>query len=136
MKALQFAVALLATVASSGLNAQTMDIRMNIPFDFRMGEKLMPAGEYLIHHTSGVLTVSEQGGSRVNAVTLTNATNRWQQSDKAVLQFNKYGNDYFLGKISVPDSDIARLLPRSAREKELARRLGPAQQTIVAVQTK
>jgi hypothetical protein len=136
MKQLQFAVGFLATVASCGLYAQTINMRANIPFDFRMGEALMPAGEYFISHANGVLTLQERQGGNAAAVVLTSGTERREHSDKGVLQFNQYGNAYFLGEISTPDSNTARIVSKTPREKELARRSGPAQRTTVAAQTK
>ncbi len=128
MKQLQFAVGLLATVASCSLYAQTMNARANIPFEFRVGEKLMPAGEYLIQHANGWLAFQENGGRHASAVVLTQAADL--KSEKPVLQFNQYGDAYFLGKLSVPGSDTGRAVPKTAREKELARGNRPGQTTI------
>jgi hypothetical protein len=136
MKRLQFAVGFFAIVASCSLYAQTISMRANIPFDFRMGEALLPAGEYLIHHARGVLTLQERQGGNAAAVAITSATQRREHSDKGVLQFNHYGNTYFLGEVSTPDSDTARVVLKTPREKEMARRSGPAQTTTVAAETK
>jgi hypothetical protein len=132
MKPLQIAVGLLATVAFCSLYAQTIDARANIPFEFRVGEKLMPAGEYLIHHDAGLLTLQGRGGSHAGAVVITYPTDRPTdlQPEKSVVQFNRYGDVYYLGKISIRGSDIARAVMRTPREKELARRSSPGQRTI------
>ena len=128
MKQLQFAVGLLATVASCSLYAQTMNARANIPFEFRVGEKLMPAGEYSIRHTNAWLAFQENGGRHATAVVLTQTADL--KSDKPVLQFNQYGDAYFLGKLSIPGSDTGRAVPKTPREKELARGNRPGQTTI------
>jgi hypothetical protein len=128
MKLLQFAVGLLATAASWSLYAQTLDARASIPFEFRVGEKLMPAGEYLIHHAAGVLTLQGSAGSHTAAVAITYATDK--QSEKPLVQFNRYGDDYFLGMISIPGSVSARAVLKTPREKELARRINPGQTTV------
>jgi hypothetical protein len=128
MKPLQFAVGLLATIASCSLYAQSMNARANIPFEFRVGEKLMPAGEYFIQHANGWLGLQESGGHHATAVIPTYATDL--QSKKPVLQFNRYGDAYFLGKLSVPGSDTGRAVPKTPREKELARQSSPGQTTI------
>jgi hypothetical protein len=128
MKLLQFAVGLLATAASWSLYAQTLDARANIPFEFRVGEKLMPAGEYLIHHAAGVLTLQGSAGGHTAAVAITHPA--YQQSEKLVVQFNRYGDDYFLGTISIPGSASARAIPKTPREKELARRINQGQTTV------
>lgn len=134
-KRLQIAAALVALAGSAGLYGQIMNVRMNIPFTFQAGETIMPAGPYLIHHSQGVLTLQEQHGKTL--AVLTNGTINRDESNKAVLQFNRYGNEYFLVKISTPDSDVARVVSQSRREKELARRIGaPTESIAVAAQTK
>src|ERR1700694_1883932 len=106
MKPLQFAIGLLATLASLSLYAQTIDARANIPFEFRVGEKLMPAGEYSIRHSASWLAVQENGGHHARGVAVTNATDLPAdiKPDKLVLQFNRYGDTYFLGKLSIRGS--------------------------------
>lgn len=128
MKQLQFAVGLLATVASCSLYAQTMNARANIPFEFRVGEKLMPAGEYWIRHANGWLAMQERGGQNATAVILTYATDL--KSKKPVIQFNQYGDTYFLGKLSMPGSDTGRAVPKTPRETELAHVNRPGQTNI------
>ena len=132
MKQLQFAVGLLATVASCSLYAQTMNARANIPFEFRVGEKLMPAGEYSIQHANRWLAVQENGGRHATAVVLTQALDLPSdlQSEKPMLQFNRYGDAYFLGKLSIPGYGTGLAVPKTPREKELARASRPGQTTI------
>ena len=127
MKRLQIAVGLLATVASSSLYAQTMNADANIPFEFRVGEKLMPAGEYIIHQASGVLRLQQSGGGYAAVVALTYAVDL--QSEKPVLQFNRYGNTYFLETMSNPGF-TSRAVAKTPEEQELARRSIPGQSTI------
>ena len=133
MKQLQFAVGLLATVASCSLYAQTMNARANIPFEFRVGEKLMPAGDYSIHHTGSLVFLQESNG-HASAAFLTQATEL--KSEKPVLEFNQYGDAYFLAKLSIPGSDIGRAVMKTPREKELARRINRPGQTTVAFERK
>ncbi len=127
MKPLQFGVGLLATVASLSLYAQTMHARANIPFEFRVGEKLMPAGEYFIHDSDGWLTLQESGGRHAAVGTLTYATDL--VSEKPVMQFNRYGDTYFFEKISNPGFS-ARAVTKTRQEQEFARRINPGQSTI------
>jgi hypothetical protein len=128
MKPLKFAIGLLAAVASCSLYAQTMNARANIPFEFRVGEKLLPAGEYWIQHAHGWLAFQENGGRHATAVVLTQATDL--KSEKPVIEFNRYGDAYFLGKLSMPGSGTGREVAKTPREKELARANRPGQTTI------
>jgi len=133
MKVLQFAVGLLATLASYSLYAQTMSARANIPFEFRLGEKLMPAGDYSIRHTGSLVFLQESNG-HASAAVLTQATDL--KSEKPVLQFNQYGDAYYLGKLSIPGSNTGREVMKTPREKELARRINRPGQTTVAFESK
>jgi hypothetical protein len=133
-KALQFAFGLLVVGGCTGLYAQTMDIRTNIPFTFHVSGKTLPAGEYNIHHSQGLLTLQDPQGKGFTVVTV--GTDKWMQSSQPLLQFKRYGNEYFLAKVSVPESTVARQLLESRREKELAAASGRGEAVIVAVRTK
>src|ERR1700682_5628489 len=98
MKQLCLATGLFAAMACAGLYAQTVDLRANVPFDFRMGKTLMPAGEYVIHHSAGVLSVRAQSGCTA-ALHITLLESRHRASSKGSLVFNRYGDSYFLSKI-------------------------------------
>lgn len=134
-KRLQFATALLATLGSWSLYGQDMRLRTQIPFTFRVGEKVMPAGVYLIHNSANMLVLTEQSGGRTTAIVITGAAESGVESNKAELLFNQYGDEYFLEKISVPYSTVAREILQTRRERELARRFGPAQNITVAAKT-
>jgi hypothetical protein len=53
----------------------------------------------------------------------------------ASLTFTRYDNDYFLARIWSADSREGRAVPKSKREKELARRVTFAKSDDVALQT-
>lgn len=109
----------LALVCAS-LYAQTMNLRATIPFAFRAGEQAMPAGEYTITHSgSGALTLHKQGGPSV--ILLTNRASRPNLPAQGRLDFNRYGERYFLSSVWTQDSRDGREIPKSHAEKELAR---------------
>jgi len=127
MKRLHFAAGLFAALAYSSLYAQTVDLRANIPFDFQLGDTLMPAGEYRVQGSNGVLLMRGDGGQYKAKVFLTIPASRPDTPAKGMLQFNRYGESYFLSKIWSPDSREGRALLTSQREKEIASRAGPVQ---------
>ena len=133
MNRLLLAVGFLAAVACPGLHAQAIDLRVNVPFDFHMGEKLMPAGQYMIHHSAGLLTVREEGGSSGLLMFLTLPASRSHTPASGALEFNRYGENYFLAKIWAAESRDGRSLPKSAREKEIASRGGPVYSAAIPV---
>jgi len=134
MKRLQLAVGLLMTLGFSRVDAQTMDVRATIPFEFRMGQQVLNAGTYTIHTSDGLLILREN--ARMATMGLTVATEPPKDSSTAVLVFHRYGDTYFLNKIWVPGYNIARGVIKSSFEKELARRGPPDEDPNIVLQTK
>jgi hypothetical protein len=118
MKHLLYAAGLFTALACS-INAQTSTARANVPFDFRMGQSVMPAGNYLIEASGALLTFRQQGGTRKSAMQLTLPTSRRQESSQPKLEFHRYGSDYFLTAIWSQQSHEGRALPQSKFEREL-----------------
>ena len=134
MKRLCLATGLFAALACAVLHAQTVDLRANVPFDFRMGETLMPAGDYVIHHSAGVLTVRAESGKAIFQLTL--PASRQDGSTKGALVFNRYGDLYFLSKIWAPESRYGMALSTGKREKELASGGAPVYSAAIPAQRK
>lgn len=138
MKSLQnFALAVfLAALACTGLEAQTVDLRATIPFDFHAGDKLMSAGEYLIHEQDSCVILHRLDGDRPANIVLMTIGAGGRDPQDAHLDFNRYGSEYFLRTIWDSLSQNGRQVPQTARQKELARRGGaPAQATVALRKT-
>lgn len=105
--------------------AQSSRMVADIPFDFVVGNKAFPAGEYTI------------GSVGVNGETLVLRNTDRHQADKSMfftpnhcssaqpqsdskLVFNMYGNHYYLSQIWTEGYDQGRELPKSSREIEEA----------------
>jgi hypothetical protein len=134
MKRFYFAAGLFAAACLS-LQAQTIDLRANIPFSFQVASVGMPAGEYTFHHSGDSLIVREEGGSHTAVLSLTNAKSRPKGAATGELQFNRYGEAYFLKELWMPYSLEGRVVFPSSRERELARRIHQAP-AVVALQVK
>jgi hypothetical protein len=135
MKRLQLAVGLLMTLAFSRVEAQTIDVRATIPFEFRMGQRVMAAGDYTVHHSNGLLMLRpEHGGKPV--ISLAIATELPKDSSTPGLLFHRYGDSYFLAEIWTPGYANGLGVPKSPLEKELARRGGPDEDPNIVLQTK
>ncbi len=114
-----FAALLLASVASLCLNAQTIDLKANIPFDFQMGTAVMPAGAYSVHYAAHVLTLRSETGKPKGAMVLAR-TSAYRVADPGPsLIFNRYGNHFFLAKVRDTVSGTEQSLWPSTAEKEL-----------------
>src|ERR1700686_4745156 len=103
MKRLHFAVGLLAALACSGLEAQTR-LEANIPFEFRIGKTTLPAGDYLFDYSSQLLIVHQGDGHHAAVMTLTLPVSRTKAPPTGIVEFNRYGDAYFLSRIFSPGS--------------------------------
>ena len=113
----------LLLVAGSAI-AQTVHVRANIPFNFAVGSKTLPAGTYDVGTIDGrdskmLLLQGRDGNSSM--MVGSNAAQNVKPADKTKLVFNQYGSRYFLSEIWVNGNRRGRQLPKTSREKELAK---------------
>jgi hypothetical protein len=115
------AIALLAisAVSATPIFAQVGALKANVPFGFSVGEKLLPADTYLISTsiTGVVLIRGTKGGSSA----LTNSMPGERQSGSGYkLEFQRYGDQYFLHRIVRPSvAGMTLDLPTSKKEKRV-----------------
>jgi hypothetical protein len=113
----------LLLVAGSAI-AQTVHVRGNIPFNFAVGNKTLPAGTYDVgsidNVNTKVLLVQFRNGSS-SMIVGSNAAQNLKPADKSKLVFNKYGNRYFLSEVWVKGVTRGNRLAKTSREKELAK---------------
>ena len=114
-------LALAAAVASA--NAQSANrVVATIPFDFSVGYKKLPAGDYsvqAINNTNNTLMI-RSADARQAAVRLTNEIRRSKKNDThARLVFHRYGERYFLAEVWSGFDEIGRELFKSHEEKAL-----------------
>jgi hypothetical protein len=122
MKSLKLeVVAIFFALAGTGLYAQKVDMRATIPFDFHAGDRLMPAGEYVIHEQGPCVTFNRADAAKAIITLITNSVSGADATRDARLVFNRYGREYFLTTIWNPFSDSGRQLVLTNREKELAK---------------
>ena len=121
MKRTICATILLVAASSLGLNAQSMHLRVNIPFRFHVGQVVMPAGEYEVSQQNGILTVRKTDGHPTAAMFFTQGEELSSPPATGTLTFNRYGDTYFLSTVRSPYSSVGRVLPKSRTETEYAR---------------
>ena len=113
----------LLLVAGSAI-AQTVHVRANIPFNFAVGSKTLPAGTYDIgtidNVNTKILRLQARDGDS-SMIVNSNAAEDLNPADESKLIFNQYGNRYFLSEIWVNGATRGHRLPRTSREKEMAR---------------
>ena len=122
---------LCAALGPVSLQAQMLGhIRVTIPFGFTVGAKSLAAGEYrVLQMTPSVLAMQSIDG-RSSAIVMTHPSRPTTASGRASMTFNKYGDRYFLAKVS--DDGRGWELPKTPVEKELiAKRASPPQPVVV-----
>lgn len=102
--------------------AQTT-IRANIPFEFRVGDTLLPAGTYDFD-TQAYRVVRISTTDKDLTVPFSPLARSMWMSKPAKLVFNHYGSAYFLSEVWEGNSPKGRGIPKSAYEISLARK-GP-----------
>ena len=96
-----------AAQAQTALNYKTFAV----PFSFKVGNKVLPAGEYKITAENEIIRVQKTDGKE-NAVTLTQRTRGTNHNlSDAKLTFRRYGGQYYLSQVWLPDS-LGRELKR------------------------
>ncbi len=128
-KQMLIVVALLTLIGMTAAAAQAQSsasVRATIPFEFKVADKIMPAGEYVIREvnpSSDAVTLqiaSRRGDASVMVRTTAMQTNGAQRS---ALVFNRYGNHYFFSTVAIEGLAYSWQAPRSRGERGVAREL-------------
>ncbi|MFL6284879.1 MAG: hypothetical protein ACJ74Q_17185 [Pyrinomonadaceae bacterium] len=115
----------LLTVMTASVYAQSgRRVSVQIPFDFVVSGKQLPAGDYSVRRVSkdsetALLIQSEDG--RSVATVFTQASQR--EPLRAELRFRRQGESYFLSEVSIPGTAGVREIPRSKSEEKRVREL-------------
>lgn len=137
MKQFAFEAPKFATIPSTQIRAQTMSLATTIPFEFLVGNIPMPAGDYVIQHQApSLLIVRERSGRHTAIASLALGEYRSAPLRTGEVEFNRYGETYFLAKLWGPASTAGAALRKSPRETELSREAGLAHRTSIALERK
>jgi len=110
-------------LAVSAAQAQEPRVKANIPFDFVVGDRVMPAGEYQVSEmgASGQLIAILSEDRKATALMVTSACTTSGPSKSSKLVFHAIGGRYFLSQVWVQGYDQGRQLRESKAEIELAK---------------
>ena len=121
-----FGLVLMAAAFTTASAQTARVIHVNVPFEFVVGEKRLPAGDYtvrpILRDSEKTLLVRSADG-RATATVHTNAVVARSASSKAKLTFAQYGEQYFLAQVWTPGSDTGRALVKSRIQRSLEREL-------------
>jgi hypothetical protein len=121
-------VRILTIAAGIPLYAQSHLLTAKVPFDFTVGRKSFPAGEYTLKVDANSGTIFLQSADRrynMFALTIPASSGKNQT---AHLTFNRYGDQYFLSQIWGRGSNGREVIRSAAEREQIARSrpLGPA----------
>lgn len=119
-------MAMVVMVGSAQAQSLGNRMRINIPFEFNVGDKTLPAGEYSVGRaqpSSGdtVLLISNVNHSE-SVFPLTNAAQSLDPKDVDTLVFHRYGDQYFLFQVWPAGGTYGRVMVKSRSEREAQRK--------------
>lgn len=118
-------IAALAVMSAASVTIASAQTRVvaKVPFDFVVGETVMPAGSYLVQSVAdetGVVSVESADG-RFAAVTLAQSTTSFEPAAAPHLVFDKFGGRYFLASVVADAGNEQEILLTPAKmEREIA----------------
>jgi len=117
-------IALVTAVGSAQGQSLAYKLRANIPFDFVVADKKLPAGEYYIGRAmqdsgDSVLLISSVDG-RANVIRLSTPVESRVPKNEGTFVFHRYGDQYFLSQVWPAGASTGRGFATSGGESELA----------------
>ena len=113
------AVVLALTAVSA--NAQGVSKRGNfvVPFEFSVGEKVLPAGEYVVSGETQLIRIQSKDRKQHVAVLPVGTRIGPRSASEVRLKFRRYGDQYQLSQVWLDDG-IGRELKRQRTNSDIA----------------
>jgi hypothetical protein len=134
-RTLASALFLTSLFAVGAASAQEHGLTANVPFEFTVGTRLLPAGTYTVTSPSSGVVQFQSADKHIAAMTTTSQ----QENDPAKgnkLVFSRYGDQYFLRDVLSPTAASLNVhVPRTRLEKQVQRQeamLGGGQPVLIA----
>ena len=119
-------MAMFMAVASAQGQSLADGLKANIPFDFTVVDKQMPAGEYSINRaqsTAGDAILKISGVKQpATVLSLTSSTQSIDPKTVGTLVFHRYGDQYFLFQVWPKGATYGREINKSRVEREVAQK--------------
>ena len=127
------AMSSLSVLLAAPLFAQSVEgFGVKIPFEFMIGNRTLPAGEYVVKPAGRALQIRGRNG-QASAIALTNQAEGRRTGTDAQMVFHRYGDTYFLSQVWMPENRTGHRLLPSKLERELAHgKVGPPVESIIA----
>jgi hypothetical protein len=123
-----FAVSLSVLLAAGSASASTFTVRATIPFDFTVGGRTLPAGNYTVSSRGEILLIQSCERRRnASAIALIYPMQTDRSPGASALVFHRYGTQAFL--VQVRTSNWVSELGTTPSEREAIRGNHLAQKT-------
>ncbi len=134
LRAILFGFTALLLAAST--QAQQYGAKADIPFDFVVGDRVYPAGQYILKETSNLNTVLRISNTQDTSsrFTPTNICSLSHPSQETKLVFHRMGDTLYLYQLWIAGSDSGREFPKGRAEILLSKNHQQEDTVIVAAQ--
>jgi hypothetical protein len=120
-----FSISALVVALAVPLMAQSFRMTANIPFEFTVGNKTLPAGAYEVRRDSSpsllLIQGRDHGAGALSLATRQEMPISRNPESHTNLVFNHYGNRYFLAEVNDGFDGTGFVMPTSHTERELSK---------------
>lgn len=113
----------LGLLMTAAAHAQSIHLKVNVPFTFTAGGVMLPAGKYdVISQGNGDKALwIRDFNSKAGALVLSISCESLQPSLSSKLVFHRYGQRYFLSEVWIRGDTLGHQVPAGSREVEVAK---------------
>ena len=98
-----FAAVMTFAAASASAQGLAQQGRFNVPFDFAVDGKVLPAGEYRVINESEFIRVQKTDGKKTSITLVSRRTGASRKANEIALSFRLTGDQYQLWRVWLPD---------------------------------
>lgn len=141
MKQATWILAVTLIVISGAAMAQTLGgsrMTTQVPFEFVLGNKIVPAGAWSVHAASTVdqAVMIRNSDAKISLFSTISRSESVKPAAYSALVFKRYGDQYFLSEIRLEGSNTAYCLPETGAEVELRAKNVPVTERILLAAAK
>ena len=123
-----------ALLFASTAQAQTLQVKANIPFDFVVGNTVYSAGTYTIGPATQSSNALLLDGADTRAIVMPYQCSLALPSETTKLVFERMGDTYFLRQVWVEGRTDGREFPKSKSELQMAKNHTPSESVTLVAQ--
>lgn len=131
-KTLGFLMVAASLVLASSAPAQQMHVKAEIPFNFVIGQRVYPAGNYDIQNAAAQTLIVDNGSEKGRTMVMPFVCRSNQWAERTVLIFHRVMGSYHLYRIWVQGNTIGREFALPKEETLLARQGTKSEEVTVA----